>query len=176
LPQGHIVDVACVGLDPEQGCGVLALDDSGYVWAWGLDAYGELGSLHLSEPLNTPTKVYRIGVEALGLGAAVGCSLIVSNALGVEGSGCCANGTATFGDLPATTTFVPWGFPAGTAGRPVTAGAIFGGGNHLVVTSGNGGIYCSGTVPFPLASGTVPAVAGGLWRFRVNALRPALNI
>ena len=175
LPQGHIVDVVCAGLDPEQGCGVLALDDSGYVWAWGLDAYGELGSLHLSEPINTPTKVYRIGVDALGIGAVVGCSLIVSNALGVEGTGCCANGTAAFGGLPATTTFVPWGFPTGTAGEPVTAGAIFGGGNHLVVMSANGGTYCSGTVPFPLASGTVPSVVGGLWRFRVDALRPALS-
>mgnify|MGYP003732475865 CR=1 FL=1 len=175
LPQGDLVDISIASFDPEVGCGVLVLDNQGRVWAWGLDVYGELGTLHLASPLHYPTKVFR-NDQLIGIGSAFGSGFVVHRTLGVVGTGRYGGGSGPFDQAPTTTWWVPWWFPMVRAGKEVEAVGITGGGNQLVVTTSDNRFLVSGTVPFPMATGSAPAVVGGLWEFSVDSVRSVLNM
>ncbi len=117
----------------------LALTSTGAVYAWGDNAFGQLGDASTTQRTSPVLVGLPAGVTATAVSAGANHSLVVTSTGAVYAWG--FNGSGQLGDASTTnrTSPVPVGLPGG-----VTATAVSAGSSHSLVVTSTGAVYAWG--------------------------------
>ena len=142
----------------------LALDDTGTVWAWGRDDYGQVGDGAPLTPVTTPRPITSgVVFSAISAGDAHSAALDVDGniwAWGLDGSGQVGNGDASSDavlapqQITSGVTFASIALGRETSSALDAEGNIWAWGRETSQQLGNGPVQANVSTPTPVTSGT----------------------